>query len=144
MKTSGWFRWRKDRELDEEIKAHLALDADLHVSNGLGPQEARAAALRRFGNRTRVKERAREGDPLFGLATFGRDVLYGVRGLRRAPGFAAAAIVSLALGIGANTAVFSLVDSTLLKPLALPEPDRLVLADRSDVDADVSCLVLSS
>ena len=138
MSLRRWLRWRIDRELDEEIDAHLDLDIQANLDRGLAPGEARAAAIRRFGNRTRVKESAREADPFFGLETFARDVLYGVRGLRRNPGFTAAATVSLALGICANTVIFSLVESTLLKPLALPDPDRLVVIwnvpDRSNPD----------
>jgi putative ABC transport system permease protein len=127
MSLRRWLQWRSDRELDEEIEAHLDLDIQERIDSGVPPEEARTSAVRRFGNRTQVMERAREADPLFGLETFARDVLYGLRGLRRAPGFTAAATVSLALGISANTVIFSLVDSTLLKPLAFPEPDRLVV-----------------
>ena len=99
MSLRRWLRWRTDRELDEEIDAHLDLDIAGEHRSGLAPDEARAAAVRRFGNRARVKERAREADPFFGLETFARDVLYGLRSLRRNPGFAAAAAASLALGI---------------------------------------------
>jgi putative ABC transport system permease protein len=138
MKAPRWIRWRQDRELDEEIEAHLDLEVRANLDRGLTPEQARAAAFRRFGNRTQVKERAREGDPFFSLETFGRDALYGLRSLRRSWGFSAAAIVSLALGIGANTLIFSVLDSTLLKPLALPDPDRLVVLwnvpDRSKPD----------
>ena len=122
----AWWRWRRDSELDEEIDTHLALDTQTHIDRGLPPGAARTAALRRFGSRTGVKERAREGDPFFAVETFIRDVALGLRNLARHPGFAAAAILSLALGIGANTLIFSLLDSTLLKPLALADPDRLV------------------
>jgi putative ABC transport system permease protein len=138
MSLRRWLQWRTDQELDEEIASHLDLDIRAHIDRGLAPDEARAAAFRQFGNRTRVKERARETDPFFGVETFVRDVLYGLRSLRRNPGFTAAAAVSLALGICANTVIFSLVDSTLLKPLALPDPDRLVVIwnvpDRSNPD----------
>jgi len=127
MSLRRWLRWRGDVELDEEIDAHLELDIQERVDGGLSPQEARAEAVRRFGSRTQIKERVREGDPFFSVETFVRDVLYGLRGLRRSPGFAAAAMVSLALGISANTVIFSLVDSTLLKPLPLPDADRLVV-----------------
>jgi putative ABC transport system permease protein len=127
MTLPRWLRWRQDRELEEEISAHLDSEIRDNLDRGLTPDRARSAALRRFGNRTRVMERAREADPFFGVETFGRDVLYGLRSLRRHPGFASAALVSLALGIGANTLIFSLLDSTLLKPLALSESERLVM-----------------
>jgi predicted permease len=127
MSLRRWLQWRTDRELDEEIESHLDLDIRADIDRGLAPEAARDAAVRRFGNRARVKERAREADPFFGIETFARDLLYGLRSLRRNPGFTAAAAVSLALGICANTVIFSLVDSTLLKALALPDPDRLVV-----------------
>jgi predicted permease len=126
MSVRRWIWWRTDSELDEEIDAHVELEIQSHVDRGLSPDEARRAALRRFGNRTRVKERAREGGPLFSVETFLADVSYGLRNLRRQPGFAFVAALSLALGIAGNTVVFSLVDSTLLKPLPLPAADRLV------------------
>ncbi len=127
MKLPRWLRWRTNQELHEEIHAHLELEIQANLDRGLSPKEARYAALRRFGNPARVEEAAREGDPLFGIATFFRDVRYGIRNLRRNPGFAAAAIISLALGIGANTLIFSVLDATLLKPLAFPDPDRLAV-----------------
>ncbi|HYV61993.1 MAG TPA: ABC transporter permease, partial [Bryobacteraceae bacterium] len=127
MRLPRWLRWRTERELDEEIQSHLEIEIQANLARGLSPDEARYAALRRLGNRTYVKESAREGDPLFSIETFARDVLYGVRNLRRNPGFTVAAVVSLALGIGANTLIFSLLDSTFLKPLAFPDPDRLAV-----------------
>jgi putative ABC transport system permease protein len=127
MTLPRWLRWRQDRELDEEISAHLDQEIRDNLDRGLTLDQARSAALRRFGNRSQVMERAREGDPFFGLETVGRDVLYGLRSLRRNPAFAAIATLSLALGIGANTLIFSVLDSTLLKPLPLPDPERLVI-----------------
>jgi len=120
-------RWRTDRELDEEIQSHLEIEIQANLERGLTQDDARYAAMRRFGNRARIEEGAREGDPLFGFKTFARDVLHGVRNLRRSPGFTAAAAISLALGIGANTLIFSVLDSTLLKPLAFPDPNRLAV-----------------
>jgi hypothetical protein len=112
MKLPRWLRWRSEQELDDEIQSHLEIEIQANLDRGLPPDEARYAALRRFGNRTRIEEAAREGDPLFGIETFGRDVLHGVRNLRRNPGFTVEATVSLALGIGANSLIFSLLDST--------------------------------
>jgi len=127
MKLPRWLRWRTNQELDEEIHSHLEIEIQDNLERGLSPEEARYAAQRRFGNRTRLEEQTREGDPLFSTETFVRDVLHGIRNLRRNPGFAAAATISLALGIGANTLIFSLLDSTLLKPLAFPDPERLAV-----------------
>src|SRR5690242_7835368 len=100
MELPRWLRWRTEQEFDEEIRAHLEAEIQANLANGLSPEEARYAALRRFGNRSAVQESAREGDPLFGLQTFARDVFHGFRSLRRNPGFTVAAVISLALGIG--------------------------------------------
>lgn len=127
MRLPRWLQWRTHGELDEEIQAHLEIEIQANLERGLSRDEARYAALRRFGNRTRLEEQARESDPLFSIETFGRDVLHGIRNLRRNPGFTMAATISLALGIGANTVIFSLLDSTLLKPLAFPDPGRLAV-----------------
>src|SRR5262245_54037964 len=127
MTLPRWLRWRGDRELDEEIDAHLEQEIRDNLDRGLALDQARSAALRRFGNRAQVMERAREGDPFFGLETVGRDVVYGLRSLRRNPAFAAVATLSLALGIRANTLILRGLDSTLLRPLPLPDPERLVI-----------------
>ena len=138
MSIRRWLRWRKDSELEDEIAAHLELEIRANVERGLTADAARAAALRRFGSRTLVLERVREGDPFFSVKTFGRDILFGLRSLRRNSGFATAATISLALGIGANTLIFGVLDSTLLRPLPFPNADRLVIlwniADRSRPD----------
>jgi putative ABC transport system permease protein len=127
MRVPRWLRWRTAQELDDEIQSHLEIEIQANLNSGLSPDEARYAALRRLGNRTRVKEQACEGDPLFAIQTVVRDVVQGVRNLGRSPGFTVAASISLALGIGANTVIFSLLDSTLLKPLAFPESGRLAV-----------------
>jgi predicted permease len=134
MRLPRWLRWRTDQELEQEIQSHLEIEIQANLDRGLSPGEARYAALRRFGNRSGVQESAREGDPFFGMQTFARDVLHGIRNLRRNPGFTAAATVSLALGIGANSLIFSILDSTFLKPLAFPEPSRLAVLWTVPVD----------
>jgi predicted permease len=98
-----------------------------HVRQGMSPEEARYLALRKFGGVEQLKETYRERRSLPAVETFFRDLRYGLRMLRRSPGMAAVAIVSLALGIGANTALFSAVYAVLLKPLPVEEPERLVL-----------------
>jgi predicted permease len=122
-----WLRWRTDRELGEEIDAHLELEILSNLDRGLTPEEARRAALRQFGNRTRVEERAREADPLFAVAQIWTDLKYHARSLLRRPGVGAAVICSLALGIGANTLIFSIVNAVLLRSLPFPDADRLVV-----------------
>ena len=126
MKIPKWLRWRSYDEMDEEIDAHLAIEVQAHLARGLSPEEARRAALRQFGNPAAVKQRARENDPLFRLESFVTDVRHTLRSLRRSPGFTIAAVLTLAVSIGATTAIFSVVDGVLLRPMPFPDPDRLV------------------
>src|SRR5690348_254950 len=101
MRLPVWLRWRAEADFEDEIQQHLDLEVLGNMNRGLTLQQARYAALRRFGNQTHLKETVREADPFFGIQTFGRDVLHGLGSLRRAPGFAFVAAVSLAVGIGA-------------------------------------------
>jgi hypothetical protein len=126
VRLPRWLRWRSDAELDEEIHAHLELEIQANLDRGLTPEEARHAALRTLGNRTRLKERAREGDPVVRLEGLVTDARYAWRSLRRSPSFTLAAVLSLALGIGANSAIFSFLDAVLLRPLDVPRPGELV------------------
>ena len=127
-RCAALFRRRKlDEELDEELKAHIELAVEENLRRGMGMEEARTAALRAFGGVTQTKEayRAERGWPLMGQV--GRDLRFGFRQLRRSPGFAMTAILTLALGLGANTAIFSLIDALLLRPLPVPRPEELAL-----------------
>jgi predicted permease len=123
---------RKERELDEEIAFHIAQETEKNVGRGMSPVEARRAALVRFGGVEKTKEESRDSSRAMHLEILLQDVRYGLRSLKRNPGYAFAAILTLALGIGANTAIFSVVHGVLLQSLPYGGGDRLV---RVRVDA---------
>jgi putative ABC transport system permease protein len=113
-------------DLDEELKAHLEFEIEENHSSGMTLDAARQAAQREFGSKTLIKENAWNAWGFPGVENFLNDIAYGARVLRKAPVFAAAAVLTLGLGIGANTAIFTVIRAVLLKPLAYQEPDRLV------------------
>jgi len=119
-------RSRVDREIDAELSAHIAMRMDDNLAAGMTPGEARRDALVRFGNPTATKERAVAADAALTLDNIGRDVRFALRQLRKSPGFTSVALLTLALGIGATTALFSVVDAVMLKPLPFPTAGRLV------------------
>jgi predicted permease len=117
---------RLEHELDEEIGTHLAMQEEEFRKQGMKPAVARAAALREFGGVAQAKEDYRDRHGLPWLESAARDLRYGLRGLRRTPGFTLAAVLSLALGIGANTAIFSLFHTLMLRLLPVERPQELV------------------
>jgi hypothetical protein len=123
------WRRRKEREedLERELQSHLELVADEQEQNGLRAEEARYAARRVLGNTTQVKEEVREMWGWTRLGIIVQDLRHAARALRKSPGFAVTAFLTLAIGIGASTAVFTVVDSVILKPLAYRDSGELVV-----------------
>jgi predicted permease len=120
---------RRHRAVDlrDEIRAHIAMEEQENLEAGMPPEEARYAALRRFGNVTLAQERSRDMWVWNSIETLFQDLRYGLRQLRRSPGFAAVAVITLALGIGANTAIFSLIDAVMLRSIPVRDPSQLVV-----------------
>jgi predicted permease len=119
-------------DLDEDIRDHIESETQDNIERGMAPDEARSMALRKLGNVARVKEETREVWNVVWLDQLVQDVRFGLRMLRKSPGFTAVAVLTLALGIGATTAIFTLIQQVMLRPLAVARPDQLWRIGDSD------------
>src|SRR5580658_5050568 len=115
-----------DRDLDDELRSHIEMETEANVQRGMTPAEARRKALLEFGGIAQTAEIYREARALAWVEGLLQDLRYAMRGFQRAPGFTAVAIISLGLGIGVNTTLFSLLNMLILRPLPVEDPGRLV------------------
>src|SRR4051812_21832897 len=138
--TRNWLRaiFRRgtlDREMRSEMREHLDLSTQRYMARGMSLAEARYAARREFGNVAVLEEQGRDARGAVWVESVRSDLRYAARALRASPAFAMVAIVSLAIGIGANTAIFSLIDSVMLKSLPVAHPEQLAILEMRDSDA---------
>src|SRR5881394_2658055 len=134
VRLRALFQNRKlDAEMDEEMRSHIEMQTQENIEAGMNPEEARYAALRQFGWVESIKETCREGRRVNWIEHLIQDIHYGLRMLRRNPSSTVMAVLILALGIGGNTAVFSVVDKAILNPIPGKESDKLITLQELEV-----------
>jgi hypothetical protein len=127
-----WRRGKVDEEIDMELRSHVEMRTEDNVAAGMSPQQARRDARLRFGNLVVMKERAMAANVALGIDGVWREVRFALRQLRKSPGFTATAVITLALGIGANAIVFSVLNALVLRPLNVNEPGRLFVVEHKE------------
>src|SRR6185369_9454578 len=138
------FRGKKFEDgIDDEINLHIDLLTKKNINAGMSAEEARQAAIRRFGSSVYIKEKVRETRGIGVIEALSQDLTFGLRMLRKNPGFSAIALLTLALGIGVNSAIFSVVNAVLINPFPFKDQNRLVVAWKSEPAANNSFLELS-
>jgi len=143
----GWFRFFRrshwDRERAAELESYLQIETDDNIARGMSHDEARRAAHLKLGNTLRIREEIHRMNTISVLDSLGRDLRYAVRGMRRNPTFTLAVVLTMALGLGANTAIFAVVDGVLIKPLAYPDAGELVSLNHTAPGIQVDAFQMS-